>query len=214
MGAIRAIRSEADHMAALVRIGELMGAESGTPEADELDILTDLVELFEAKRMALGHRTPPGAIHFRMEQSGLPARDLTTFIGSRAKVSEMLSGKRPLTTQIARALRADRGIPADVLLQRPGRQPPAGLTKIEWHRFPLAEMARRGWIERSRNPTAHAQEVIRDLIRRAGGEQVLRAAFYCTDDHARLNAKTDRYSLKAWCLEVLARANSKTLPAP
>lgn len=214
MSEIRAIRSEADYKTTLARIDELMDAEFGTPEGDELDILSDLVELYEDKRMPMGYPTPIEAIHFRMEQAGLSPRDLIPFVGSRAKVSELLSGRRPLTMQIARALHANLGIPADVLLQQPGGQLPSGLAGVEWHRFPLAEMTRRGWIEERDNTTAHAEELIRDLIRRAGGEHVLPAAFYRKNDHARLNAKTDPYSLKAWCLTVLACANSERLSVP
>jgi HTH-type transcriptional regulator / antitoxin HigA len=211
MSEIRAIRSEADYKVALARIDELMDAEFDTPEGEELDILTDLVELYENKRMPMGFPTPLGAIRFRMEQGALSARDLVPFLGSRAKVSEVLSGKRPLTMQMARALHANLGIPADVLLQQPGGQLPSGFAGVEWHRFPLAEMAKRGWIEKRSNLIAHAEELIRDLILRAGGEHVLPAAFYRKNDHARLNAKTDPYALKSWCLAVLAHANSERL---
>jgi HTH-type transcriptional regulator/antitoxin HigA len=147
-----------------------------------------------------------------MEQSALTARDLIPFLGSRSKVSEVLSGKRPLTMQMARALHANLGIPADVLLQQPGGELRSALDGIEWERFPLPEMARRGWIPNRRDLTRHAEEVMRDLIRRAGGEHVLPVAFYRKNDYARLNAKTDPYSLKAWCWEVLARANAQELP--
>lgn len=75
-------------------------------------------------------------------------------------------------------------------------------------------MIARGWIEKSRNPVAKAETLMRGLIRRAGGEHALPAAFYRKNDHARLNAKTDPYALKAWCWEVLARANANPLPVP
>jgi HTH-type transcriptional regulator / antitoxin HigA len=65
---IRAIRSEAHYKAALARIEELMDAEEGTPEGDELDILTDLVDLYEERHIPMGYPTPLGAIRFRMEQ--------------------------------------------------------------------------------------------------------------------------------------------------
>ena len=39
----KAIGNDADYEAALARIDELMGAERGTPEGEELDVLTDLV---------------------------------------------------------------------------------------------------------------------------------------------------------------------------
>jgi HTH-type transcriptional regulator/antitoxin HigA len=209
---IRAIRSEADYEATLTRINDLMDAEGGTPEGEELDVLTDLVELYEAKHVPMGFPSALGAIRFRMEQSGLSPRDLIPFMGSRAKVSEVLSGKRQLTMQMARALHANLGIPADVLLQQPGGELHSALEGVEWHRFPLAEMAKHGWIKKRRNLESHAEEIMRDLISRAGGEYVLPAAFFRKNDHARVNAKTDPYSLKAWCWEVLARANACRLP--
>ena len=210
MSNIRAIRSEADYEAAIARIDDLMDAQSGTPEGEELDVLTDLVELYEAKHVPMGFPSPLGAIRFRMEQSGLSPRDLVSFMGSRAKVSEVLSGKRPLTMQMARALHANLGVPADVLLQQPGGELHSALEGTDWRRFPLAEMAKRGWIEKRRNFASHAEEIMRDLIRRAGGEYVL-PAFFRKNDQARVSAKTDPYSLKAWCWEVLARANAHRL---
>jgi HTH-type transcriptional regulator/antitoxin HigA len=138
---------------------------------------------------------------------------LIPFIGTRAKVSEVLSGKRPLTMQMARALHANLGIPADVLLQQPGGELPNVLEGIDWKRFPLAEMAKRCWIEKRPNLLDHAEGIMRDLIARAGGEHVLPAALYRKNDQARTNAKTDPYALKAWCWEVLARANATRVRA-
>ena len=213
MSRVRAIRTEADYKAALARIDALMDAEPDTPEGEELDVLTDLVELDEARHEPIGYPSPLAAIRFRMEQAELTPRDLIPFIGSRAKVSEVLSGKRPLTMQMARALHANLGIPADVLLQQPGAELTSALDGIDWKRFPLAEMAKRGWIERRQNLKDHAEEIMRDLIRRAGGEHALPTALYRKNDHARANAKTDPYALRAWCWEVLARANATKLPA-
>jgi HTH-type transcriptional regulator / antitoxin HigA len=90
-----------------------------------------------------------------------------------------LSGKHPLTTQMAQALHANLGIPADVLLQQPGGELPHVVEGIDWKRFPLAEMAKRGWIEKRRNLLDHAEEIMRDLIARAGGEHVSAAVPLC-----------------------------------
>jgi HTH-type transcriptional regulator / antitoxin HigA len=190
-----------------------MDAEPGTPEGEELDVLADLVEHYEEKHVPMGYPGPLAAIQFRLEQEGLTPRELIPFMGSRAKVSEVLSGKRALTMQMARALHANLGIPADVLLQQPGGELPSALEGIEWERFPLAEMANRGWIPGGRNLAGRAKEIMSDLIQRAGGEHVLPVALFRKNDHARLNAKTDPYALKTWCWEVLARANSRKLPA-
>ena len=211
MSTIRAIRTEADYKAALARIDALMDAERGTPEGDELDVLTDLVVLYEDRDMSFGYPSPVEAIRFRMEQGGLSPRDLIPFIGSRAKVSEILSGKRPLTMQMARALHANLGIPAGALLQESGAELPSALEGIEWKRFPIAAMAKLGWMK-GRQRLDQAEEVMRGLIARAGGEAALPVALYRKNDHARANAKTDPYALKAWCWEVLARARAKALP--
>lgn len=58
MAIIKPIRTKADHEAALARIHALMDAELGTPEGEELDVLTDLVEHYEDKHIALGHPSP------------------------------------------------------------------------------------------------------------------------------------------------------------
>jgi HTH-type transcriptional regulator / antitoxin HigA len=116
MAAIKPIGTESDCAAALARVHALMDAELGTPEGEELDVLVDLIEHYESKHVPMGYPTPTAAIEFRMEQAGLTQRDLVPFIGSRAKVSEVLSGKRQLTMPMARALHQHLGIPAKVLL--------------------------------------------------------------------------------------------------
>ena len=211
MSKIRAIRTEADYQAALARIDALMDAEIGTPAGEELDVLTDLVELHEDRHVAIGYPSPVEAIRFRMEQGGLSPRDLVPIIGSRAKVSEILSEKRPLTMQMARALHSTLGIPADVLLQEPGARLPTALEGIEWKRFPIAAMVKLGWIKGARSGIGQAEEIMRGLIARAGGEAALPVALFRKNDHVRSNAKTDPYALKAWCWEVLARARGTPL---
>lgn len=207
MGKIKPIRTEADYEAALVRIETLMDAEPGSPEGEELDVLTDLVELYEAKHVPLGYPSPVAAIEFRMDQAGLTQRHLVPFIGSRAKVSEVLSGKRQLTMPMARALHEHMGIPAEVLLQEAGATLSEPLAGIEWERFPLEAMCKLGWIPNARNLKLRAKELVEDLVRRAGGPEVAGAALYRKNDHARANAKMDPYALKAWCWKVLAEAN-------
>lgn len=208
MSTIKAIRTKADYEAALDRIGALMDAKPGTPDGDELDVLTDLVEHYEEKTVPMGYPSPTAAIEFRMEQAGLTHRDLIPCIGSRAKVSEVLAGKRPLTIRMARALHEHLGIPAEVLLQQPDAlSESSDAEQIEFHKFPLKEMASRGWIPKARDPVANADKHISELVRRAGGADVADMALYRKADHVRANAKSDPYALKAWCWEVLAIAN-------
>jgi HTH-type transcriptional regulator / antitoxin HigA len=58
---IRAIRSEADYDAALASIDQLMDAKAGTPEGDELDLITDLVEHYEGRRVPMAYPIPVGS---------------------------------------------------------------------------------------------------------------------------------------------------------
>ena len=55
MANIKPIRSERDYEAALDRISELMDTEADSPEGDELDVLVDLVELYESKQVPMGY---------------------------------------------------------------------------------------------------------------------------------------------------------------
>ena len=209
MADIKPIRNGNDHDAALSRIDELMTAEPGSPDGQELDVLTDLVELYESKNEPMGYPDPVAALEFRIEQGGLSPRDLIPFIGSRAKVSEVLAGKRSITMPMARALHEHLGIPADVLLREPRDSLDDPLANIQWRRFPLKVLARRGWIpDVVPDRLARAEELVRDLIRRAGGEHAAYAALYRKNDHLRANAKTDPYALKAWCWHVLATARA------
>ncbi|MCK1513763.1 transcriptional regulator [Bradyrhizobium sp. 190] len=208
---VKPIRTKADYEAALDRISELMEARAGTPEGTELDVLADLVELYESKNIPMGFPSPVAAIEFRMEQSGLSARDLVPFIGSRAKVSEVLSGKRQITMTMARALHEHLGIPSDVLLK--GRS--VGNieeSEIDWAKFPVAEMMKLKWLPKRPKVTHYAEEIMRDLMHRAGRTSLVVEAMYRKNDHARANAKSDPFALNAWCLQLLALASEKKLP--
>ena len=202
MAGIKPIRSETDYHAALARIFELMDTEPDSPKGDELDVLVDLVELYESRHVPMGYPNPIAAIEFRMEQAGLSARDLVSFIGSRAKVSEVLSGKRAITMPMARALHEHLEIPADVLLREPDVDLDNPLADIEWGRFPVKAMAKLGWIPGRSDLAECAEEIMRDLIDRAGGLDVAGAGLCRKDDQARANAKTDPYALRAWCWRV------------
>ena len=205
--AIKPIRTEEDHKRALARIDEIFDAEEGTPESDELDVLVDLVSYYESQNVDIGFPDPISAIEFRMDQAGLSQRDLVPFIGNPAKVSEVLSGKRDLTMSMARALHEHLCIPADVLLQKRGAEFDVALDEIEPSRFPLKEMAKRGWVPQIRDLIDHAEELLRGLIDQAGGPQVATLPLYRKNGHRRINAKTDPYALRAWCWRVLALAN-------
>jgi HTH-type transcriptional regulator/antitoxin HigA len=115
---IRPIHTEADYKAALKDISALMESDPdlGTPEGDRLDILTTLVQAWEARYCPIAPPDPVEAIKFRMEQSGLSIKDLEPLIGKSNRVYEVLNRKRPLTLAMIRRLHQGLGIPAEVLI--------------------------------------------------------------------------------------------------
>lgn len=114
---IKPIRTEADYQSALEEIERLFDAAPDTPEGDRLEVLTALVEAHEDKHYSVPLPDPIEAIKYYMESRGLSRRDLEPYIGSRARVSEILNRKRRLSLNMIRKLEAGLGIPAEILIQ-------------------------------------------------------------------------------------------------
>jgi len=193
---IRPIRSERDHADALARIEALMAADRTRAENDELDVLVTLVEVHEDRHFPMDAPDPIEAIRFRMQQLDMTQSDLAPIFGSRSKASEVLSGKRDLTLKMIRALHAHLGIPAEILIRDGGRLPaaPAG---IDLDRFPVAEMAKRGWIEKTADLKDRTEEIVQELVACAGGPDALPEALFRQGGGSRANARTDVHSLQA-----------------
>ncbi len=114
---IKAIKTESDYHAALSRIETLMDFE------DELEVLSVLVAAYESEHFPTEIADPIAAIKFRMEQQNLTQADLIPFIGSRSKVSEVLSGKRGLSLAMRQRLHVGLCIPAAVMLGKSSDEP-------------------------------------------------------------------------------------------
>jgi HTH-type transcriptional regulator / antitoxin HigA len=114
---VRPIVGEEDYQAALALADALMDAEPGTPEGDHLDILVTLIEAYEERHWSIEPPDPIDAIRVRMAEKNLRPRDLEAMIGSRGRVSEILSRKRALTLPMIRRLSKGFDIPAEVLIQ-------------------------------------------------------------------------------------------------
>ncbi|TWJ32505.1 helix-turn-helix domain-containing protein [Geobacter argillaceus] len=114
---IRPIKTDADYQAALEEIERLFDAVPDTSEGDRLDVLVTLVEAYEDKHVSIPMPDPIEAILYHLESRGLSRRDLEPCIGSRARVSEVLNRKRPLTMEMVRKLHSILGIPPDILIQ-------------------------------------------------------------------------------------------------
>ena len=112
------IRTKADYKRALREVSAYFDnePEPGSEDGDRFEILTTLVEAFEAKHFRIEAPDPIEAIRFRMEQGGLTVKDLVPSIGQPNRVYEVLNRKRGLTLEMIRNLHRNLGIPAESLI--------------------------------------------------------------------------------------------------
>lgn len=208
---IRPVKTDQDYDSALNRIEDLWGAEPGTYEGDELEVLLTLVTDYESKKHPIPPPSPLEAIRFVMDQKGLKQADLIPYIGSRPRVSEILSGKRNLTLKMIRSLHSKLGIPAEILIQDGAVFPKNG-EAINWDGFPVSEIVKRRWVT-GFDPKTQAEEIVRYLASLSSSDDYLfekRAA--CFRKGNRSNEKNDAYSISAWILGALYEAEKIDTP--
>jgi len=203
---LKIIKTEAEYKDALSALENLLNLDpdSGTEEATRLELLSLIVRDYESRRYSFASPDPVEAIKFRMEQQGLSQRDLVSYIGSRSKVSEILSRKRPLTLPMIRALHDSLGIPAEALL--PKTAPPVDEElKADWSRFPLRIMIKRGWIvtDPAEIP-AKGPELLEQFLSPLKGTALV--SLHRRSKHVRSGREMDKYALTAWTVRVLTRA--------
>ena len=114
---IRPIRTQTDYQEALQEIESLFDVAEDTPDYDRLDILSTLVEAYEKTHYPIELPDPIEAIQYYMDSRGWSRLDLEKCLGSRARVSEILSRKRTLTLEMIRKLHQELRIPAEILIQ-------------------------------------------------------------------------------------------------
>lgn len=115
--ALRPIRTKREHQAALKEIEALWDAPPGSPKGDRLEVLTLLVEAYEREHYPIEAPDPIDFLQHVMEARGLARKDLEPYIGSRARVAEVLNRVRPLTLEMIRKLSSALDLPADVLIR-------------------------------------------------------------------------------------------------
>lgn len=114
---IKLIKTEKDYNQALKRLEVVFDAKKGTPEGDELELLSILIEQYENTHFPIDLPDTIEAIKFRMEQMGYNQNDLAKIIGLKSRASEILSKKRKLSLEMIRQLHTSLHIPTDVLIQ-------------------------------------------------------------------------------------------------
>lgn len=204
---ISPIRNEADHAVALRRIEQIFDARRGTPELDELEILMTLAAQYE--KSLVPAPSPIDAIRFRLQQAGLSYRDLEPYLGSRSKVSEIMSGKRNLTVDMMRGLHLHFGIPAASLLGGAHNAPPPANASavLAPSAKAIAELLATGLMK--------SQERFSDFVHRACHTHTVltskQSAHFRKTRTDRTNAKTDSAALQGWCAAALLKSHESAV---
>lgn len=183
----------------------------GTSDANRLELFALLIEKYETEHFPIDVPTPSEAIRFRMEEQDLSPKDLEPFIGSRSKVSEVLSGKVPLSLRMIRELNRGLGIPYEVLLQE-GSGPSE---ELDWAKVPIAEMAKLGWLRADKAALRTKKE---SLAKTFFGTLTPAAApvgaLLRRSAHSRSTSKVDREALAAWLVQATRRSAEIKLSVP
>ena len=90
------LKTKKDYLIALECFEEIFQAKSGSPESDEADILSLLINEYEEKHYFIKAHNPLEAIKYRMEQQGLTNSDLAGILGFKSRVTDIFNKHRKL----------------------------------------------------------------------------------------------------------------------
>jgi len=205
MNKIKVIRTEQDYKEAIELVEALIARDPDpdSTEGEQLSLLSALIQDYESRAFPEMLPDPIEAIKFRMEQADLKPADLIPYIGSRSRVSEILSGKRQLTLDMVRALEAGLDIPAKVLIQKPDLDPKSRYER--WDIRLIKLMEKRGYFGKMTLKGHEKSELLQYLFSSIGAklqpEGLLRKTSY------RSAFLTDKDALSAWKIRLVQKAS-------
>ncbi len=98
-------KAENERMLAVVESLLEKGEDALTPEEDALlELLTGLIHDFESRAYPIPKSEPHEIVAYLLEVRGLQPTDLWPVLGSKSRVSEILSGKRSISKEQAKRL--------------------------------------------------------------------------------------------------------------
>ncbi len=214
---IKVIKTEQDHARAVECLLHLMTAD-GEENTEVIELLALVIQDYERKVSPRPPVDPVDAIHFRMDQMGMVAKDLIPYLGSQSKVSEVLNRKRPLTLAMIRSLYKGLGIPAEILLGEDHCQVDLNvMPDFDATKFPLAEMAKRGYFgeENKTTPIQQIKDRAEELIRRflsLNGTRNCRELAFLRSPQSQSGTRTmNDYALAAWIARVKQQARQEPI---
>ncbi|MDY6797336.1 MAG: ImmA/IrrE family metallo-endopeptidase [Pseudomonadota bacterium] len=205
----RVIKTEGQYQSYLSEVQSLLlsSPEIGSEDSERLELLTVLLENYENQKYPVEAPDPIAAIKFRMQEKGLKQADLIPYFGTRSRVSEVLSGKRPLTLQMIRALSVGLGISVETLIGLPEKERTTQ-QEIDWSRFPAKEMVARGWIQKAAGRAKRSiEDQVQEFISQIGWQ--LGDAAFKRSISGEAFSPTTKYSLYAWLSRVIQKARER-----
>jgi HTH-type transcriptional regulator/antitoxin HigA len=207
---LRVIKTEEEHSEAIKEVERLVALDPlpDTQEGKRLELISLLVDAYEKEKYHFDLPDPVDAIRFRMEEMNLKQNDLVPYMGSKSKVSEILSGKRRLTLEMIRSLNTGLGIPLEILMQTRISTSETVLG-MKWSQPLIKDMVKRGWIQATVTEIKnYPNQVIERFFYGVGGAPAFEARLRHTAEHAS-GARIDQAALWAWIVRVLIRAKAE-----
>lgn len=115
---LKPIKTKKEYEAFLDWVDDLFDkkVKASTSQGEELQVVLLLIKQYEDEHFPIPKPDPLQAIKIKMEEIGIKNKDLVGLVGSKGYVSSLLTGKKPLTLEIAKIFHQRFGVPADILL--------------------------------------------------------------------------------------------------
>lgn len=115
---LKPIKTKKEYEAYLDWVDELFDKKlkANSTEGEDLQIALLLIKKYEDEHYPIPVPNLIESIKNKMKEKGLKNKDLVGIVGSKGYVSSILTGKKPLTLEIAKIFYQKLGVPAEVLL--------------------------------------------------------------------------------------------------
>lgn len=210
MAELRIVRDELQY-AELLEEAKRLALEDpipGSSAAQRLEVVSVLLEKYESERFQFENPDPVDAIVYRMAELGLKQKDLAAIVGSQSRASEILSRKRQLTLEMIRSIHECLKIPAEILIGSPKSEELED-SELDWKKFPINEMKKRGWFDVELSEGKTGENLIRSFFARSpvqGTPVLLRKNL------AGVSSDESKYAISAWVARVLIKARDAKRP--
>lgn len=206
----RVIRDELQYDVLLEQAKELASSDPmpGSRDAERLAVVSLLLEKFEETRFRFEAPDPIDAIVYRLAELGMRQKDFAKIVGSPSRASEVLARKRGLTIEMIRAIHEQLRIPLEILIGHVKQEEPDE-SDVDWKKFPVREMQKRGWFDVDLAEGKSGEQLIRSFFARTA---VQNAPVLLRKTLTGVTKEENKYAIYAWVARVLIRARELKKP--